>query len=128
MHRLLSRLVCCAFAASLCLLAAQGRAESRQVFAHVFTVPTVLPEGASASARQRELEAWLSATFGGFTCLGRGTGGWKNEGGRVETQDNVVYLVTAGRDVSKAIAEKLRADFGERAPYVLVIPAGQFVP
>lgn len=117
----------------LCLLAllwcpsASAGAETRQVFAHLFTIPTDGLGGDDASARMPAFEAWLTDSFGGYTRLGPGGGGWKNETGQVETEGNTVYLATADRDVSKEIAARLVSDFGERVPYVLVFPAGLFV-
>lgn len=118
----------------LCLLAlclAAGPAaggESQQVFAHLFMVPTVLPGGEDAAGQTAVLRTWLAETFGGFTRLGTGEGGWKNEEGRLETEANATYLVTAPRDVSKELAARLRQDFGVRAPYVLVFPAALSTP
>lgn len=117
----------------LCLLATAwpaGRssaADSQQVFAHLFTVPDALPDGADPAPRIVALKAWLSETFGGYTRLGPGEGGWKNETGAVETETNTVYLVTAPRDVSRDIGAWLAREFGVRVPYVLVLPAALFV-
>uniref|UniRef100_I2PZ96 DUF3574 domain-containing protein n=1 Tax=Desulfovibrio sp. U5L TaxID=596152 RepID=I2PZ96_9BACT len=117
---------------ALCLLAllwclpTPAQAETRQVFAHLFTVPTDGAGGTDAAARMPAFEAWLVASFGGYTRLGSGGGGWKNEAGQVEIEGNTAYLATADRDVSKEIAARLVADFGERVPYVLVFPAGLF--
>lgn len=107
--------------------AAPVRADTGQVFAHLFTVPSELPGGGDASQRTTELEAWLTESFGGYTRLGTGRGGWKNETGQVETETDTVYLTTAPRDFSKEIAGRLEHDFGVRVPYVLVFPAGIFV-
>ncbi|WP_300161384.1 hypothetical protein [Solidesulfovibrio sp.] len=126
MLRATLRLLCCLALASACL-AGTARAESRQVFAHLFTVPADLPAGGDASARIPALEEWLAGSFGGFTRLGSGDGGWKNEQGKIEIQGNVVYLVTANRDYAKEIAARLVADFGERMPYILVFAADQFL-
>lgn len=104
-----------------------ARAETRQVFAHLFAVPTDMPGGGDASTIMPAFEAWLTESFGGYTRLGSGGGGWKNEAGQVETEGNTVYLTTADRDFSKEIAARLTHDFGERVPYVLVFPAGLFV-
>ena len=98
-----------------------------QVFAHVFIVPAALADGSDAAARLPDFEAWLAETFGGYTRLGTGGGGWKNETGQVETEVNTTYLTTAGRDCSKDIAARLVQEFGMRVPYVLVVPAGAFV-
>lgn len=120
------------FPLSVCLVAllswgaAMARADTQQVFAHLFTIPASLPDGGDAKARTAELEAWLAETFGGYTRLGPGGGGWKNETGQVETEANTVYLATAPRDFSKEIAARLATDFGERVPYVLAFPAGLF--
>ena len=111
------------------LLAARplpAAADTEQVFAHLFVVPAALADGSSALAAVAALEAWLAETYGGFTRLGAGVGGWKNETGQVETEANAVYLTTAPRDVSKDIAARLAGDFGVRVPYVLVLPAGAF--
>lgn len=126
MIRTASRLACC-LALALCCLAATARAESRQVFAHLFTVPTDHVDGGDAALKLPALETWLVQSFGGYTRLGAGDGGWKNEQGQTETQANAVFLVTANRDVSKELAARLSHDFGERLPYVLVFPADQFV-
>ena len=93
------------------LLAARplpAAADTEQVFAHLFVVPAALADGSSALAAVAALEAWLAETYGGFTRLGAGVGGWKNETGQVETEANAVYLTTAPRDVSKDIAARLK--------------------
>ncbi|HCR14312.1 hypothetical protein [Solidesulfovibrio sp.] len=126
MTRRTMRLLCCLLLAAACLSGA-AQAETKQVFAHLFTVPTDLPGGGDAAAKLPALEAWLSESYGGYTRLGAGDGGWKNEQGQLETQGNIIYLVTASRDFSKDIAARLAADFGERMPYVLVFPADRFV-
>lgn len=102
-------------------------AESQQVFVHFFLVPARLPDGTPAASRLPDLDAWLTATCGGYTKLGQAEGGWKNETGQVETEANIAYLVSATRDRSKDIAARLSGDFGVRVPYVLVFPAGLFV-
>ncbi len=102
------------------------RADSVQVFAHLFVVPAMLPDGTPADSQVLRLESWLTDAFGGFTRLGQGLGGWKNERGQVETEPNTAYLVTAPRDFSKEIAGRLDRDFGVRVPYVLALPAGLF--
>ena len=89
-------------------------------------VPATLADGSDAAPRVPEFEAWLTETYGGYTRLGAGAGGWKNETGQIETEANAVYLTTAPRDVSKDIAARLAGDFGVRVPYVLVLPAGAF--
>ena len=104
-----------------------ARADTGQVFAHLFAVPAEAPGDGNGSQRITALEAWLTDTFGGFTRLGRGLGGWKNETGQVETEANTLYLATAPRDFSKEIAVRLEHDFGVRVPYVLVFPAEIFV-
>ena len=103
-------------------------ADTEQVFAHLFVVPAALADGASALAAAAALETWLAETYGGYTRLGAGVGGWKNEVGQIETEANAIYLTTAPRDVSKDIAARLAGDFGVRVPYVLVLPAGAFTP
>ena len=109
---------------ALCLSAsAAAVAETQQVFAHLFTVPTSLPEGGDVAAQTTALQAWLAETFGGYTRFGPGEGGWKNESAAIETEANVTYIVTAPRDVSKDIAARLARDFAVRVPYVLVFPA-----
>jgi hypothetical protein len=120
--RALLPLLFCLSALWLAAVPAVG-GESQQVFAHLFTVPTVLPGGADAAEQTAALRTWLAETFGGFTRLGAGEGGWKNEEGHLETEANTTYLVTAPRDVSKEIAARLTRDFGVRIPYVLVFPA-----
>ena len=117
----------CLVAACLTAVPATA-APSQQVFVHLFTVPTVLPGGEDAAGQTATLRAWLAETFGGFTRLGTGEGGWKNEQGRLETEANTTYLVTAPRDVAKEIEERLRRDFGVRVPYVLVFPAAVSLP
>ena len=59
MIRTASRLACC-LALALCCLAATARAESRQVFAHLFTVPTDHVDGGDAALKLPALEAWSS--------------------------------------------------------------------
>ncbi len=118
--------VLCGLLLAACCLAATAQAENRQVFAHLFTVPTDLPDGGDDSMKLPGFEGWLAQSFGGYTKLGSGDGAWKNEQGQVEIQGNVVYLVTAARDVSKDLATRLAADFGERQPYILVFAADQF--
>jgi len=117
-------------AAGLCLMllvaAAPVRAETVQVFAHLFVIPVALPDGSDAAERISAFEAWLIEAFGGYTRLGFGAGGWKNESGQPETEANAAYLTTATRDVSKDLAARMLQDFGMRAPYVLVFPAGAF--
>lgn len=127
MPQLLRSLV---LAASLvCLgLAAPARADMVQVFAHLFVVPAALADGSDAAPVLPAFEAWLAESFGGYTRMGSGVGGWKNEAGQVETEANAVYLATANRDSSKEIAARLVQDFGVRVPYVLVLPAGAFAP
>lgn len=117
--------LCLAFL--LVAAASLAGAETRQVFAHLFTVPTDGSGGTDAAAKMPAFEAWLAETYGGYTRLGSGGGGWKNESGQVEVEGNTAYLTTADRDVSKEIAARLVRDFGERVPYVLVFPAGMFV-
>ncbi|WP_428565887.1 MAG: hypothetical protein ACP59X_05450 [Solidesulfovibrio sp. DCME] len=126
MTRFASRVLCCLLLAAFCL-ATTARAENRQVFAHLFTVPTDLPGGGDDSTKLPGFESWLVQSCGGYTKLGPGNGGWKNEQGQVEVQGNVVYLVTAPRDVSKDLAARLTSVFGERQPYILVFPADQFL-
>ncbi|MFU2210603.1 hypothetical protein [Solidesulfovibrio sp. C21] len=110
-----------------CLAAAPAPAQSsRVVMAHIFTVPAD-PPGGNIDAVLPAFENWLATSFGGYTRLGAGDGAWKNKKGQVETQGNIVFLITTGRDVSKDIAARLTRDFGEREPYVLVFPAGLFV-
>jgi len=126
MSRRLQLPALCLFALIACA-ATSARAETRQVFAHLFAVPTDITGGMDASEKMPAFEAWLTESFGGYTRLGSGGGGWKNEAGQVETEGNTVYLTTADRDFSKEIAARLAHDFGERVPYVLVFPAGLFV-
>ena len=118
----------CVLAVGLaCLsLATPARAEVVEVFAHLFVVPAALADGADAAPVLPAFEAWLAQTFGGYTRMGSGAGGWKNETGQIETEANTVYLTTANRDSSKEIAARLVQDFGVRVPYVLVLPAGAF--
>jgi hypothetical protein len=111
----------------LLLAATTASAKTQPVITHLFLVPVTLPDGRDAAPALVDLEAWLAESFGGYTRLGTGQGGWKNEPGQVETQVNAAYLVTAPRDVSREIADRLTRDFGERVPYVLVFPAGMFV-
>jgi hypothetical protein len=116
--------------ACLCgLLAAAAPAgpPAQPVTAHLFLVPVTLPDGRDAAERLAGLEAWLAEAFGGYTRLGTGHGGWQNEAGRVETEANAAYLVTAPRDVSRDIGDRLTRDFGVRVPYVLAFPAAMFV-
>lgn len=101
---------------------------TQQVFAHMFAVPSRLPDGSDAAPRIRALEDWLATTYGGYTRLGPGAGGWKNEQGQVENEANTTYIVTAPRDAGKSIADRLRQEFGVRVPYVLVFSADRFVP
>ena len=103
-----------------------ARADTEQVFAHLFIVPAALADGSEAAPQVPAFEAWLAETYGGYTRLGAGAGGWKNETGQIETEDNTIYLTTAGRDCSKDIAARLVQVFGMRVPYVLVLPAGAF--
>lgn len=127
MRRTLSR---CFLACLLTLLLpalSTAEAASRQVFTHLFIVPALLPDGAEAAPRLAGLESWLNETFGGYTRLAPGQGGWKNETGQVESETNTVYLVTASRNLSKDIAARLSGEFGVRVPYVLVFPAELFV-
>lgn len=108
-------------------LSGPARADTVQVFAHLLAAPVVLPDGSDAAPRLATFETWLAETYGGYTRLGSGTGGWKNESGQIETEANATYLITANRDASKDIAARLVQDFGMRVPYVLVVPAGAFV-
>jgi hypothetical protein len=127
MTRFASRIGIGLLLAIFCLTAA-AQAENRQVFAHLFTVPTDdLPGGADAAGKILELEKWLVQSCGGYTRLGAGNGAWKNDQGQVELQGNAVYLVTASRDFAKDLAARLSKDFGERMPYILVFPADQFL-
>jgi len=112
--------------AGLTSLAAPARAEVVDVFAHMFAVPAALADGSDAAPVLPAFEAWLAESFGGYTRMGSGYGGWKNETGQIETEANAVYLTTANRDSSKEIAARLVQDFGVRVPYVLVLPAGAF--
>ena len=113
----------------VCLaLATPARADMDQVFAHLFVVPAALADGSDAAPLLPAFETWLTESYGGYTRLGSGSGGWKNEAGQIETEANTVYLTTANRDSSKDIAARLARDFGVRVPYVLVLPAGAFVP
>ncbi|MHC1712064.1 MAG: hypothetical protein AB9872_07945 [Solidesulfovibrio sp.] len=121
----LKRLAVCLLVAVLCG-ATLAQAETRQVFAHLLVVPTELPDGGNILEKTAAFEAWLTEAFGGFTRLGPGGGGWKNEKGQVETEANATYLTTASRDFSKEIATRLFEDFSVRVPYVLVFPAGLY--
>ena len=121
------------FALPSCLLvlflaAVPAWAGSTPVVAHLFLVPTALPNGRDAAPVLAGLETWLTGTCGGFTRLGTGHGGWRNEQGQAETEANAAYLVTAPRDLSRDIAARLTRDFGVRVPYVLVFPAGMYGP
>ena len=107
-------------------LATPAQADMVQVFAHLFVVPAALADGSDAAPALPAFEAWLAESFGGYTRMGSGVGGWKNETGQIETEANTVYLTTANRDSSKEIAARLVQDFGMRVPYVLVLPAGAF--
>jgi hypothetical protein len=111
---------------ALCARPVPAVADTEQVFAHLFIVPAALADGSDAGPATAGLEAWLAETYGGYTRLGAGAGGWKNEVGQVETEANAAYLTTAPRDVSKDIAARLAQDFGVRVPYVLVFSAGAF--
>ncbi|UJX41822.1 hypothetical protein K9F62_03715 [Desulfovibrio sp. JY] len=123
-----ARIRACVILAILVLFAASPAPaqSSRMVMAHIFTVPAD-PPGGNIDTVLPAFENWLATSFGGYTRLGTGDGAWKNEKGQVETQGNIVFLVTTSRDVSKDIAARLTRDFGERAPFVLVFPAGMFV-
>mgnify|MGYP001233706570 CR=1 FL=1 len=127
MRPVIARLVLLACLAAALAPAAVGATESRQVFVHLFLVPATLADGTDAKGRLPDFEAWLTATYGGYTRLGQGAGGWKNESGQVETETNTAYLVSTSRDDSKDIAARLTEDFGVRVPYVLVFSAGQYV-
>jgi len=107
-------------------VASVAAADTQQVFTHLFVVPAVPADGGDATEKTTAFETWLTETFGGYTCLGAGHGGWKNEAGVIETEANTVYLTTAGRDFSKEIGARLMQDFGMRVPYVLVFPAELF--
>ncbi len=121
------RLLAACFCLALLWTAGPVRAETAQVFAHLLVVPLALPDGSDAAQRTADFEAWLIESFGGYTRLGLGSGGWKNEAGQPETEANATYLTTASRDASKEIAARMVQDFGMRVPYVLVFPAGAFV-
>lgn len=110
------------------MLPLAAAASQQPVVAHLFLVPAKLADGRDAAPQTAALEAWLAETCGGYTRLGPGRGGWKNETGHLETEANAAYLVTAPRDVAAAIARRLTRDFGVRVPYVLTFPAGVFVP
>jgi hypothetical protein len=110
-----------------CCAVGPAGAGTKQVYVHLFTVPTDLPGGGGITRVLPDFEVWLAESFGGYTRLGAGDGAWKNEQGQIEAQGNTVYLVSADRDASADIAARLTRDFGERAPYMLVFPAGRFV-
>lgn len=121
------RFLAMALLALVCWTAAPALADTQQAFAHLFVVPADIPGDGNAAERLIAFESWLAESFGGYTRLGPGGGGWKNETGTVETEGNTVYLTTAPRDFSKEIAARLVRDFGMRVPYVLVFPAGLFM-
>ena len=110
-----------------CCAVGPAGAETKQVYAHLFTVPTDIPDGKDITKVLPEFEVWLTESFGGYTRFGAGDGAWKDAQGQIEAQGCTVYLVSADRDAAKDIAARLMRDFGERAPYMLVFPAGRFV-
>ena len=116
----------CVLAILACCAVGPAGAGTQQVYVHLFTVPTDIP-GSDITKVLPDFEVWLTESFGGYTRLGAGDGAWKNEQGRIEAQGNTVYLASADHDASADIAARLTRDFGERAPYVLVFPAGRFV-
>lgn len=86
-----------------------------------FVVPARLPNGKPSDTQRAALEAWLIDRAGGFTNLGTVAGSWKDDNGKVVSEDNVAYLVTIDEDTDD-FAEELEArivgDFDQEEAYV----------
>ncbi|MFZ5812614.1 MAG: hypothetical protein ACOY4F_11270 [Thermodesulfobacteriota bacterium] len=93
---------------------------AEQVYIHFFVVPRVLPGGKEAAEKYPGLRAFLAKTAGGYTQLGACDGGALLPSGEVRTAGNTCFLVSASHDLSDEIATHLKANFGEKTPYVVV--------
>jgi hypothetical protein len=93
---------------------------AQQVYVHFFVAPKVLPGGKEAAEKYPGLRAFLARTAGGYTQLGKCDGGALLPSGEVRTAGNTCFLVSASHDISDEIATYIRANFGEKSPYVVV--------
>ncbi|QLA18818.1 hypothetical protein [Desulfolutivibrio sulfoxidireducens] len=104
---------------------AQGVQAAEQVYIHFFAVPRVLPGGKEAAEKYPALRAFLARTAGGYSQLGTCDGGALLASGEVRTATNTCFLVSASHDISDEIATYLKANFGEKTPYVVAWPGSR---
>jgi len=115
----LSALVVCA---AVLLLAPQSRAMEKPgaVTVHFFLVPAVLPDGTDSAPALPALRLFLAKLAGGYTELGAGSGGYLDDKGELVKEDNIAFVVSAPKDVSKEIKAYLEENFPQDLHFILV--------
>lgn len=119
MHRKLSlvALFFCAFAFGL--LGKNVHAES-SVYIHFFVVPAAAEEGKDLTTELSKLREQLVVWAGGYTELGASQGGSREPDGKVHSEDNLSFIVSAPTDITIELGKYISQHFATKRPFILV--------
>lgn len=113
----LAALFFCTFA--IALGCKNVHAES-SVYIHFFVVPAAVEEGKDLTEELSKLKQQLVSWAGGYTELGASKGGSREPDGKVETEDNFSFIVSAPNNITTELEEYISQHFAAKRPFILV--------
>ena len=95
-------------------------AEPEKTYIHFFVAPKLMPDGTSAEEQIQALRLWLAREAGGYTELSEAPGGWLDEEGNLQTEEQAAFLVSAPVNLKEPIRQYMTRNFGQSLPYVML--------
>jgi hypothetical protein len=95
------------------------------VYVHFFVVPESVKEGKKLADELAELREKLVSLAGGYTELGPSKGGSKEPDGRLDTESNIAFIVSAPRNITADLEEYISRHFATKHPFILVWQAAR---
>lgn len=113
--------VCFLLVATMLLITpAQSKAESADAWVHYFVISKTLPDGTPADMAIAKLRVELVKLAGGYTDMGTVMGQSMGDGGKINTQHSVCFMVSADEDISKELSSLIAKLFQKRKAFMLV--------
>jgi hypothetical protein len=115
-------LLCCFAVLFLCSAAGAGDKPASEPFhVHFIVVPAFMPDGMDSGPAVELFKAEVLGLTGGYTQLGRSTGGSMGGGG-IQGEDNIAFLIGAKTDVSVKLKEIAQRLFGAKGVFIMAWP------
>lgn len=104
----------------LALMWALPASAGAKTYIHFLVVPDQARDGVKIDQALADFKRELIKLAGGYTLLGRSSGGALHPGDQLKTENNYSFLVSADRDISAELAKYISQHFKTDRPFVLV--------